>query len=298
MDTEMEFGRPEPGAGDRGAGMKHFITSDGLRLAYQDEGAGVPVLCLHGLSRTGEDFDPIAESFRSQARIIRLDLRGRGASEHDKDFMNYNILVEGRDAIELLDHLGLERATIFGTSRGGMIALTLAAAARDRLAGVIFNDIGPHVEPAGLARIMQMLGLAPNAATLDEYAATVAEQLSSSFPGVGVAKWRWFLSHNYRETPDGVQIGYDPRLREAVLTQMEGGEMPDLWPIFDRLEGLPLLLLRGENSDILSAATAEAMCTRRPDMAYVVVRDRGHVPFLDEPECQQAVGAFIGGLSS
>jgi pimeloyl-ACP methyl ester carboxylesterase len=277
--------------------MRHFVTSDGLTLAYRDEGEGIPLLCLPGLTRNGQDFEPVVQAFADRARIIRLDLRGRGASDYDRDYRNYNVLVEARDAIELMDHLGLARVAILGTSRGGLIALTLAAMARDRLTGIVFNDIGPHIDPAGLARIIATLGIAPAEPTLNSFAEAFARDAAAAFPGVSVAQWRVFLAHTLRETPDGIALRYDPKLRDAVLESLKGHDnWPDLWPIFDLCEGLPLLLLRGENSDVLSPETAAEMRHRRPDMRYVLVRDRGHIPFLDEPECRDALSDFLAVL--
>lgn len=276
--------------------MKHFQTSDGLKLAYRDEGAGVPVLCLPGLSRNSGDFDPVAVSFSSVARIIRLDLRGRGASDYDADFTNYNVLVEARDVVEFLDHLKLERVAILGTSRGGLIALMLAAMAPERLMGIVFNDIGPHIERVGLERIMSTLGVIPPEPTLKAFGERLVEETAGAFPGVTAEKWQSFMSNVMRETPDGLELRYDEKIKDAVQTSLEDGNWPDLWPVFDLCEGLPLLLLRGEFSDVLSKETSEEMCNRRPDMRYVVVRNRGHIPFLDEPEAQEALGEFIDAL--
>lgn len=277
--------------------MKHFRTSDGLELAYHDEGTGLPILCLPGLTRNSEDFAPVAEAFGSAARIIRLDLRGRGASQYDTDPSNYNVLVEARDAVELLDHLGLDQVVVFGTSRGGLIALTLAATVRDRLKGIIFNDIGPHIDPRGMARIVETLGIAPPEPTLEAFAARFRSDSAATFPDVSIEAWKRYLSRTMRETPGGIELRYDPKIRDTVLASLEDGNWPDLWPVFDLCEGLPLLLLRGQNSDILSPETAAEMRLRRPDMQYVEVANRGHIPFLDEPECKAAIGDYIESLS-
>lgn len=314
MDTKLDAAGParNHGDSDRGAaagpdGLKYFTTSDGLRLAYRDEGEGVPVLCLAGLSRTMGDFDPIAAAFAERIRVIRMDYRGRGASDRDPNYRNYTAAIEGRDALELLDHLGIAKACILGTSRGGLIALLLASVARDRLLGVVFNDIGPEIDNAGLERIFTYLGVIPKAPDLDTYARLYAERAAGEFPGVSAATWRWFLGNNMRDGASGIELGYDPALRTAFKEQfsaatgkkaeeeepVEGG---GLWPAFDALEGLPLLVLRGENSDILSVETVGRMRARRPDMGAVTVRDRGHIPFLDEPECADALAEYFGAL--
>jgi pimeloyl-ACP methyl ester carboxylesterase len=271
----------------------HFTTSDGLTLAYRDEGAGLPVLCLPGLSRNSEDFDPLVSAFAAEARIIRLDPRGRGASQPDPDFRNYSVPVEARDALELLDHLGIARAAIIGTSRGGILAMAIAAVAKPRLAGVVLVDIGPEIAPVGIARILGYLGLPPGFATLDEAAHAMAGTTADQFPGVSPAAWQTHLGRIWRETPEGLALRYDARLRDAFVEQMEGAGPGDLWPLFDALSGVPLAVIRGALSDILTAETAAAMLERRPDMIFAEVPDRGHVPFLDEPEAVAAIRALL-----
>jgi pimeloyl-ACP methyl ester carboxylesterase len=277
--------------------MKYFTTSDGLTLGYRDRGTGVPLLCLPGLTRNGEDFAPVADAFDSRARVIRLDLRGRGESDYDPDFSHYNVLVEGRDAVELLDHLGLEKAAVLGTSRGGLIAMLLAATVGDRLTGAMLVDVGPELDPVGLERIMGYVGRRPQQATLDALAAAMAVDNAEQFPGVSVSQWRTFAARTVCETGEGLELRYDPKLLDALVAgAAEGQAAPDLWPAFDALAGLPLALVRGANSDLLSAATTAEMRRRRPDMIFAEVPDRGHIPFLDEPESQAAIAAFLDAL--
>lgn len=273
--------------------MPKFTTSDGLSLHYTDEGSGQPVLCLAGLTRDGRDFDYLAPHLPG-VRLIRLDYRGRGASDWG-DPGTYTIPTEGRDALELLDHLRLERAAVLGTSRGGLIAMVLAASAKDRLTGVALNDIGPEIADTGLRVIEGYLGRNPSWKTLDEAVAKRAAAMPA-FEGVPESRWREEVEKFYRETPEGLVITYDPRLREAVLG---GGAqpMPDLWPLFDALGGLPLCTIRGANSDLLSEATFAEMQRRRPDMIAAEVPGRGHVPFLDEPEAVDALSRWLRMLA-
>ncbi|MCA0846757.1 alpha/beta fold hydrolase [Salipiger thiooxidans] len=272
--------------------MPRFTTSDGLSLHYTDEGEGLPLLCLAGLTRDGRDFDYLAPHLRD-VRLIRLDYRGRGQSDWG-DHATYTIPVEGRDAVELLDHLGIERAAILGTSRGGLIAMVLAATVKDRLTGVALNDIGPEIAPAGLDVIKGYLGRNPVWKTHDEAVAKRAAAMTA-FENVPESRWREEVEKFYRETPEGLVITYDPRLRDAVLGD---GAQPaaDLWPLFDALKGLPLCCIRGKNSDLLSTETYAEMCKRRPDMVAVEVPGRGHVPFLDEPESLDALRRWLGML--
>lgn len=273
--------------------MRRFTTSDGLSLAFRDEGEGLPVLCLAGLTRNGDDFAPMIAALHGAARFIRLDLRGRGGSDFDPVPANYTPWIEARDALECLDHLGIARAVVIGTSRGGILAMLMAMAARERLLAVCLNDLGPVIEPAGLARIMGYVGLPPEARTLDAVARALAVANADGFPGVPLARWRDWAAGAFRETGEGIALRYDPRLRDALLKQAEAGPLPDLWLIFDALAGIPLGLVRGANSDLLSSATAAEMRARRPDMGLAEVPDRGHPPFLDEPEALALIRSLL-----
>lgn len=273
--------------------MKRFTTSDGLSLAYSDDGEGLPLLCLPGLTRNGADFDDLAAALGGRYRLIRLTSRGRGASDRDPDFRNYNVGVEARDAVEFLDHLDLGQAVIVGTSRGGLIAMVLAATAKDRLAGVLLNDIGPDLAPEGLEEIMSYLGIAPKAQSFEELAAALQARMGSRFPGLAQARWLKLARRWFGAGPDGrPQLDYDARLRDAVEAT-SAQPAADMWPLFDALEGLPVAVVRGANSNLLSAETVARMQARRPDLVVAEVPDRGHVPFLDEPEALAALGALV-----
>ena len=274
--------------------MAEFVTSDGLTLHYTDEGAGVPVLCLAGLTRTTADFDYVTPHL-PDARLIKLDYRGRGKSQWDTTWQNYNLFVESRDAVELLDHLGLEKVGVIGTSRGGLIAMGLAMGAKDRLLGVALNDIGPVIEPVGLEFIMGYLGRKPQAKNHVE-AAHALERNMTGFRDVPFSRWMEEVTKHFVATDDGLDITYDPKLRDAVIEQ--GAQAaPDLWPFFDALEGLPLAVLRGENSDLFASKTLAEMQARRPDMIAATVMGRGHIPFLDEPEAVAALQTWLGKLA-
>jgi pimeloyl-ACP methyl ester carboxylesterase len=271
--------------------MPTFKTSDGLTLYYSDEGTGLPILCLPGLTRTGADFDEVTPHL-ADTRLIKLDYRGRGKSDFDKDWQNYSLPVEGRDVLELLAHLGLAQAAILGTSRGGMIAMGLAATSKQHLLGVALNDIGPELDPGGIDFIMTYLGRNPAARTHAEAAAALAHVFAAEFPGVPEERWLREARKNYSQTETGLRITYDPRLRDAVA-QGQGQPLPDLWPFFDALADLPLCTIRGANSGLLTAETLQRMQARRPDMITAVVPDRGHVPFLDEPEAVAALRDWV-----
>lgn len=273
--------------------MPHLTAADGTRLFFSDEGDGVPVLALAGLTRAGTDFDFVAPHLDG-VRLIRMDYRGRGQSGH-ADPATYTIPQEGQDALALLDHLGIDKAAILGTSRGGLIAMVLAATAKDRLIGVALNDIGPVIDPAGLEVIKDYVGRRPAQKTIAELAEARATFLAPGFQNIPPERWLAEATRHYRETPQGLALNYDPRLRDAVLAA--GAQpAPDLWPLFDAMDGLPLALIRGANSDLLSPETTQEMRKRRPDMVFAEVPDRGHIPFLDEPEALTALRIWIGKL--
>ena len=266
-----------------------FTADDGAKIAYQVEGEGLPVLCLAGLTRNMADFDYVAP-YLSGVRLIRMDYRGRGQSDYT-GAATYTVPREGRDAVLLLDHLGVQKAAVLGTSRGGLSGLFLAAVAKDRLLGLCLNDVGPVIERAGLDRIFDYVGRNPAAKT---YAA-VAERMAALNPGfANVPEGRWLADAQkyYLETPDGLRIRYDASLREAFLAAFQG-EAPDLWPLWAATAGMPVALIRGANSDLLSPEAYAEMQTRRPDGIYTEVPDRAHVPWLDEAESLQVIRDWL-----
>lgn len=268
--------------------MTVFRAADGCALAYRDEGEGLPLLCLAGLTRSMADFDYL-QPHLPPLRLIRMDYRGRGASGWTGPD-SYTVEQEGRDALALLDHLGVARAAILGTSRGGLIGMVLGAVARDRVLGLCLNDVGPAIGQAGLARIADYVGRTPPASSHAEFARLLAK--SPGFDDVADSRWLDEARKLAVETPDGLRLPYDPALRSAFLKAFEGPPA-DLWPLFDALAGLPLALIRGANSDLLTADTATEMQRRRPDMIFASVPGRAHIPFLDEPEAVGAVRAFL-----
>jgi pimeloyl-ACP methyl ester carboxylesterase len=253
------------------------------------------VLCLSGLTRNGDDFNYVAQHL-GDVRLIRMDYRGRGRSDW-ADPATYTVPVEARDALDLLDHLGLKQAAILGTSRGGLIAMALAATARDRLLGVCLNDIGPVVDLGGLALIKTYVGKNPQQKTYEE-AAKARAIFYRDFKNVPESRWLEEARMHLVETPEGLKINYDPDLARIFdATDPEADPAPaDFWPFFDALAGLPLATIRGANSDLLSPETAAEMRRRLPKMIYAEVPDRGHVPFLDEPEALAAIRAWIGEM--
>jgi pimeloyl-ACP methyl ester carboxylesterase len=269
--------------------MPHFHAEDGAKLAYRDEGQGLCVLALAGLTRDGRDFDYLAPHL-GDIRLIRLDSRGRGGSDWT-GHASYTVPREAADALALLDHLGIDKAAVIGSSRGGLIGMFLAATARQRLSGLCMNDVGPVLEKAGLDRIVGYLGVRPQAKTLEAIAAALP-LANPGFFNVPSSRWREEAERHFRETESGVELTYDPELRQSFETAVSGPAV-DLWPLFDALKDLPIALIRAENSDLLSREAAQAMQARRPDMIHAETADRAHIPFLDEPEALAAIRIWL-----
>lgn len=273
--------------------MPRFTTSDGLSLHFEDQGRGAPILCLAGLTRNSADFTYLVPHL-ADYRVIRLDYRGRGQSDYADDYMTYNILREGQDAIELLDHLGIDKTTLIGTSRGGLIAMGLSHSNPDRLSGVVLNDIGPEVAPIGIQRIMDYVGKTPPFADLDDAAQALAKGHANDFPGVPLSRWREQAEFMWKNNPQGgIVLRYDAHLRDALVGQAGAGEAVDLWALYDGLKPIPTASIRGEFSDLFTAETQARMLDRHPGLITTVVPDRGHVPFLDEPQSLAAIRQLL-----
>jgi len=277
---------------------RNFGAPDGRRLAYQDTGGeGPAVLCLPGLTRNARDFTGLAAHLaqdpNGRYRVLRLDSRGRGMSEWaDDPVAEYTVPVEAGDALALLDHLEVARAAIIGTSRGGILGMMIGATAPGRLSCLVLNDVGPVIEPRGLDNIMGYLGVEPEAESFEAMAAALERAMGAAFPDLSALQWLGFARTIYRDQGGRPRLSYDARLRDAVEAAIQSAPA-DLWPLFDALAGLPILAVRGENSDILSAETLAEMARRRPDMAQVTVANRGHAPFLDEPAAVAAIDEFL-----
>lgn len=272
--------------------MRYFNAADGAKLAYRDEGQGPAVLALAGLTRDGRDFDYVAPHLQG-IRLIRLDSRGRGGSEWS-GAASYTVAREAADALALLDHLGLASAAILGSSRGGLIGMVIAATARDRLTGLCLNDVGPVLERDGLARIGAYVGRRPQVRTHADMALRLAAT-SPGFENVPASRWLEEAERHFLETDDGLDLTYDPALRESFDSAFSGPPV-DLWPLFDTLADLPLALIRGAGSDILSAETAREMRARRPDMLHADIIGRAHIPFLDEEEALACIRSWLARL--
>jgi pimeloyl-ACP methyl ester carboxylesterase len=281
-----------------GAYESRFVTaSDGLklhaRLYGHPQDGRLPVLCLPGLSRNSGDFDVVARALAEERQVVALDYRGRGLSAADADWRNYALPVELDDLMTVTTVLGLARAVFLGTSRGGLLTMLTTAARPTLLAGAILNDIGPVIEGAGLARIKSYLGRLPEPATWDEAVALLKSIGQSRFPALTDADWRGQAGSIWTERDGRLAAAFDPALAKTLESVSFDAPMPTLWPQFDGLAAVPVMVIRGEHSDILSAATVGAMADRRPDLDVLTVQGQGHAPLLTDPLSIGRIQAFV-----
>ncbi|MGI9245926.1 MAG: alpha/beta fold hydrolase [Steroidobacteraceae bacterium] len=276
-----------------------YESADGLRLYYRDYPAAtpgrLPLLCLPGLTRNSRDFAHVAERLEGQRRVLCPDLRGRGRSQHDPNWNNYHPGTYLGDIERLLEAAGVDRCVFFGTSLGGILTMLTAAVNPGRIAAAILNDIGPEVDPVGIARIAAYVGRHPAARSWDEAVANVRSTYGHTLPGLSDEQWLAHARRTYADVDGLPRLDHDPNIGEAVRSA-PAGAAPDLWPMFAALRELPTLALRGETSDILSVRTFEKMQAVKPDLVRVVVRHRGHVPLLDEPEAVTAIDDFLASV--
>jgi len=280
----------------------HFITAhDGLKLHVRTYGArattALPVVCLPGLARTGADFEPLARALAGNTEhpryVLALDYRGRGLSGYDYDADNYSLPVELADLLSVLTALEIGRAVFVGTSRGGLITMLLGAARPAAIAGVVLNDIGPVIEARGLVRIKGYVGRLPQAKSFEEGAEFLRRLFSPQFPALSPDDWMAQARRIFREQNGRIVPDYDPKLARVLRDVDIERAPPPLWQQFDSLARMPMLVIRGANSDLLSAATFEAMRARRRQCEALVVPDQGHAPLLSDDDTIARIGAFV-----
>lgn len=276
-----------------------FTARDGLRLygrRYPAPDTGRrSVLCLAGLTRNSRDFHRVALSL-SQHRtgprtVYTMDYRGRGRSDHDPDWRNYALPIEMLDVLDFMTALSLHDAAVVGASRGGLIAMLMAAAQPSTIGALVLNDIGPVIETDGLMRIAGYVGRMPLPGSWEAATAMVRDLNRRQFPGVTDPEWAEFARQLFNERNGRPAPGHDAKLARSL--SVLDGPMPALWPQFAALTRVPVLVLRGEHSDILSAATVEEMGRRHPMMSSYVVPGQGHAPLLMDTETQARVADFL-----
>jgi pimeloyl-ACP methyl ester carboxylesterase len=272
-----------------------FRARDGLTLAALDHpgpDARTPILCLPGLTRSTADFEAIAARHAATRRVLVLDHAGHGESGRPEAIGRYAIPEALRDVTDAMAALHCPRAVILGTSFGGILAMILALLRPAAIAGVVLNDIGPHLEPVGLDHVQNFVGRDPSLPSLE---AAVAH-LRAALPPLAIDEegWARFTANTFRQGEDGaLHPRWDIRIAEALRA---GGAAPDLWPAFGALAHVPVMLVRGELSDLLSAETAARMRRERPDMAFVNVAGSGHAPTLEEAVVVPALDRFLHAI--
>ena len=274
---------------------RYWNSPDGLKLHYRDY-AGPhdrpPILCIPGLTRNARDFEPVAEQFAGAWRVIAIDLRGRGLSEHDPKTSNYAPQTYAGDILKLLDQLGIADAVFVGTSLGGIITMFMALHDSERMAGVLLNDIGPELAQPGLDRIASYVGKPVAFAGWDALAAALAERNGDVYPGFGSADWARLARRIAVEKGRKVVFDYDLGIAEPFHASADAPQM-SIWPSYQALKGRPVTILRGALSDLFTAETAERMQSEIPGVELITVPNVGHIPILDEPESIAAIGRLL-----
>ncbi|WP_404338408.1 alpha/beta fold hydrolase [Sphingomonas sp. MMS12-HWE2-04] len=277
----------------------YWWSKDGLRLHYRDYAGPAdkpPILCLPGLTRNARDYVALAERLAGEWRVLCVEFRGRGESAYAKDPMSYVPLVYLQDVEALLAELGIDKFVAVGTSLGGIVTMLLAATDGGKLAGVVLNDVGPELNPAGLARIRSYVGKSVWHPTWMHAARAVAEGNGDVYPDYGIEDWLRVAKRLYRVNSSGrIVLDYDMKIAEPF--RVPGNEAgPDMWPTIDAMQSKPVLVVRGERSDILAADTAEKMAARLPGAELVTVPRVGHAPTLDEPEAVAGIARLLEKL--
>ena len=306
MVTEPSQLNTTPVAAQSGRGQSLFVAArDALRLHVREYhvreysgriARGLAVVCLPGLTRTTADFDALAPALADSghaARVIVIDSRGRGQSEWDSNPENYNLAVELDDVASVLTALAIARAVFVGSSRGGILTILLAAAHPTAIAGAVLHDIGPVIEPEGVARIKSYVGKLPQPNTMTEGAGILRDLFGAQFPKLTAEHWVAAAQRTWRMDNGALVLTYDVKLAQTLADFDVEHPLPPLWKEFDALARVPVLVIRGAYSDILSEATVKAMRTRHPGLEYIEIPDQGHVPLLEGEDLLHRIAGFV-----
>jgi pimeloyl-ACP methyl ester carboxylesterase len=276
----------------------HFQSDDGLRLFARDYSPSLsaltPLLCLPGLTRNSKDFESIAPWLAQSRRVIAPDFRGRGLSHYASDPASYRPDSELLDMISLLSSLKIDRVAVVGTSRGGIVGMLMAAFFPDRLAGLFLNDVGPELDSAGLLRIRSYLGV-QSEFTSWEMAIENLKSNNRGFESLAADEWRAFAQRVFTPVNGVPRIDYDPALLQTFpsVEDVMAGRVANLWEFFGKTGDVPVSVVRGEHSDLLSAATVAAMKEQNAGLDASTIPKRGHAPFLDEAPAKEALVRWL-----
>lgn len=280
----------------------YYTVPDGLTLCARDYAgpsqAAPVVLCMHGMLRNSRDFAPLVPTLAKTHRVIVPDQRGRGLSEYDPEISRYQPQTYAGDMLFLLEQLGVGRCAVVGTSMGGTISMGMNALRPELFSHVVLNDIGPVLAEEGLKRIKQYAGGASEFANWDEAVAYTRNVNGAAFPNAIEQDWRQFAERICSERDGKVALDYDTNLSKSIKAYDSAAVPPDLWPLFDGMTGLPMLLIRGAITDLLDMPTVEEMQRRHAGMDYLEVPNVGHAPILNEPGVATPIAEFINRPNS
>lgn len=279
----------------------YFTSRDGLRLygrCYDASGSdATPVLCLPGLTRNSRDFDPVARFLSSSAdrprSVYCIDYRGRGRSDRDPNWRNYTPFMELLDTLDFMTINGLHEVSIIGTSRGGIIAMLMAVMRPAAISACVLNDIGPVIETGGLARIIGYVGKIPTPTTWEDAARIVRTMNEQFFTDIPDSDWEAIARQIYADENGRPRSDYDEKLSNTMEEIDLSRKPPEMWPQFSALGQAPTLVLRGENSDLLSTGTLAEMARRHPRIETHTVPEQGHPPLLRDRKTMELVAEFL-----
>ena len=259
----------------------------------------MPVICLPGLTRTAADFEMLAERLSAAGRrVIALDYRGRGLSAYDPNPANYTVAVELGDVLTVLDTLDVRSAIFIGTSRGGILTMMLATVRPQAIAAAVLNDIGPVIELSGLLRIKSYVGKLPAPHNFTDAAGILRRLFAAQFPTLTDQDWLVSAGRAFKQDRGRLEPTYDVRIAETLKDIGPETMVAGLWPQFDALAQVPVMVIRGALSDLLSTETLEAMKARHPGMRMVEVADQGHAPMLQDETTVGAIEQFVNAVQS
>lgn len=285
----------------------YFPSVDGLKLYARDYGGNnpetkdrLPLVCLAGLTRNSRDFHHFALALSGDKtaprRVVTIDTRGRGQSEWDKDPSHYNFMMEAQDAVAGCQELGIGKTAFIGTSRGGLILHILAVMAPDLLGPVIFNDIGPAIGVEGLKVIQSYLSKKVTLQNFDEAVAALKATHGETFSILDHKDWLDFAEATLRETESGLVADCDPAIASAMAETDLNQPLPELWDQFKTFPPGPMMVIRGENSLLLTQEIVEKMKAERPDLQVLIAHGQGHAPILHLASIEKAIMAFLGDV--
>jgi pimeloyl-ACP methyl ester carboxylesterase len=277
-----------------------YVSRDGLTLAAQDYGdltaPWTPVVCLPGLTRTHRDFVALAKHLATHRerprRVVVFDYRGRGASDWDKDPANYNAVTEMGDVLDGMTAVGLSRAAVVGTSRGGIIGMLMAFNRPRTIVGLVLNDIGPFIEPRGLVRLKSYVGRTPQPADWQDAVRIQRRLHAAQFTAFDADDWNQFVRLTYRDADGRPEMDHDPNLAATLALVEIDQPAPGLWEEFGALR-TPILVIHGANSDILTAETVQRMTAANGEMKAITIPDEGHAPLLRGGSILAGIASFI-----